>query len=313
MNHSPDQLHNAIETGLATGDAELSALVRLTRRLFSLQPAEPSTDASRRMSNRFEAVMAGERPNRFGAWLPFGSPATARPSLVQRFAAGALFLSAVGGATSVATGISPAEAARATVRIVASATANLAPHTFVQELTSPDPTPASTDQAPNTALAAGPDQSAATTPDPAGTPVPGAAPSDPGSGSTTGTTTPKTGTPTPTATPAQPALVPPGSLGATPTQPTHGPAAPTATPPSNPPIAPTATPSPTKTPTPTTTASPSPSTTATPTGTATTPPSATPTATPTHGEDDEDEDEDGPEPTETPEPTQTPEPPEDRR
>jgi hypothetical protein len=296
MTYTPDQLHNAIESGLALGESELAQLVRLARRLGILAPAGPTPDASRRMRLQFEAVMAGERRSRFAGWWPFaaGAPSLQRPGMAQRFAAGALFLSALGGTASVATGVSPAEAARATVRVLASAAQNLAPHTVLQELDISGPAPAPDAQSthgtqPSTnAPAASTDPGSSATPDPSSTPAPGVAgtPNDTASG------TPSPSTPTVTPTPisgavASPTLsFPPGP--ALPVNPpaTQGPAAPSSTPtPTKPPVfnpggTPTATP---------TLQPPAPTPTETPTPTPTNTPTRTPTATPTNDDHEEEE------------------------
>jgi|GEM_PF-5010135 len=129
MTYTPEQLQNAFEAGLVPPGRELSALVRLARRLVILRPAAPAEDASRRMAARFEEVMAGRRRRSFAIWLPFlAAGETSRSRLAHRFAAGALAASLLGGATSTATGVSPAEAVRGAVRLADSAVSNLAPH-----------------------------------------------------------------------------------------------------------------------------------------------------------------------------------------
>ncbi len=308
MTYTPDQLHNAIEAGITPNDFELASLVRLAGRLGDLRPPGPSIEATQRMSERFEALMAGEKRSWLAGWLTFGasrgSNSGQRPSFVQRMAAGALVVTAVGGTTSVVTGVSPAEAARATVQFVASAAANLAPHTVLNDFeitTDPPPTannPGATAQASGTARTDG------STPEPGGTPVPGAAPangSKPGAtpsstpdASPTHTPTPKSGssvTLTPTTTPqnspgqgdfAPTATSPnPASVSRTPTKP------PVFLPPGTPDTPePTETATPTGTPTPGATNTPTPSPTATGTPTSTRTPRPSPTSNDPPGTDE---------------------------
>lgn len=295
MTYTPDQLHNAIEAGFSYGESELSALVRLARQLPRLAPAGPDADASRRMRLRFEALMAGEPQHRAAWWWPFGGGDWGRPTLAQRFAAGALMLSAIGGTASVVTGVTPADAARATVRIVAGTVQNLTPHTFLEEFepgaappteaTLPAPGPSTNQQD----QAGPPGEQAPSSADarPAGEPPAGDGPA--AGESPSPTATPAAGqTSTPSPTPAGSSTAPTAtpSPASSPVPPTANPELPPAFNPAQPPSTlapPTATATPSPSPSPSSTPSPSP----TPTGTAT--PSPTPTPPP-HEDDDEPED-----------------------
>ncbi|MEO8539512.1 MAG: hypothetical protein ABI577_07205 [bacterium] len=305
MNYTPDQLHTAIESGIAPGDPELAALVRLARRLFRLAPASPSPDASRRMRLQFEAVMAGERPGRFASWWPFSSVTSSnRPAgLAQRLAAGALFLSAAGGTASVATGVTPSEAAQGAVRLVVSVGQNLAPHTFLEESVlrasdqeEPEPPLTPGPHQANTNPVSGADPQGSGTPGPSQSAIPGAAASSESGDKSPAPTV--DGTPTPSSTPTGIASAtatprfPPDNASPSSTPPTQGPAAPPPTPTPTKGVAqvspPTATPqSPTATPTATPTPpAPTSTPTATPTPTPTRTPGATPTEDHTETEDD---------------------------
>lgn len=284
MTFTPDQLHHAIESHLPPADGDLSLLVRLAGRLRFLEPPGPSVEASGRMTARFESVIAGE-PQRFlDGW---SAPAGVRPTLAQCFAGGALLLSALGGATSVATGVSPSEATGATVRFVAHTVRNLAPHASVEPLAKwpaipPDQgviNPSVTSEA-----AAQPNGSASGAGSPPSTPLPKAAaptgPATSGTAPATATpTAPSSRTPTPSPTPfvADPTQRPTATTPppATP-QPSQSAAA-SAPAVSKPP--PTSTPMPSSGPTgtPSVTPSTSPS------------PSSTPTATPTPDDTHEDQ------------------------
>ncbi|MGE3074633.1 MAG: hypothetical protein AB7N24_00775 [Dehalococcoidia bacterium] len=318
MSYTPDQLNNAIESGLAPRDPEIAGLARLAGRLAYLSPAGPSAAASDRMALRFEAVMAGEHRRGWLALVGF-TPAGRPLSFAHRLAAGVALVGLLGGATSVATGVSPAEAARGTAHFIASAIANLAPNEDAGF-------------APDTATGLEPDGPVATqasadnngAPEP-GTPAPGISGNTPAKGDDSSTPHP-TATPggsvTPIPTPATAAATPPSSAtpGSSSTSPTpipgfSFPAAPPTTFPGQGPIqgpepedepshTPTSVPSPSSTPTAV------PSSTPTPTPTSTPVPTSTPTPSPTswsgHHDDGEDDDEH-----ETPEPTETPEPEDD--
>ncbi|MGE0601743.1 MAG: hypothetical protein AB7J35_20020 [Dehalococcoidia bacterium] len=313
MSYTPDQLNNVIESGLAPRDPEIAGLARLANRLAYLAPAGPSSAASDRMALRFEAVMAGRHRRGWLALLGF-APAGGRPSLVQRLAAGTAVIGLLGGATSAATGVSPAEAARGTAHFVASAIANLTPNNDLS--LAPDAGIAGPELgAPETTQ--GPAGETSPTPEP-GSPAPGIAGTKPdgtASGTPRATTTPAgTATPTPptpagagtaraTASPAgsNPGTPVPGfSLPAAPSTPSEGGSA---VPSQAPQDEPSHTPTPTATQQPTSTPTPSP--TGTPSSAATPPPAGTPTPSPYpsgHHDDGEDDHEH-----ETPEPTETPE------
>ena len=264
MNYTPEQLQNAIEAGLPPASRELSALVRLSRRLFSLRPEPPSAAASDRMAARFESVLSRRHRPWFAALVPARGTLDQRPGLIQRLAASALVLSAAGGATSAATGVTPAEAGRAVVQLAGDLVANLSPHGVFQGLEPVVPPPAQADSGepgagdgnataeppakdPEAVPATGPDARLPAPPadapaPPAATPTPALSP------------TPATPPPTPTSTPAPPSPAPganpsPAAPGTEPGPPAPSPAPPTAQPPVSPPAA-TPTPTPTVAPPP---------------------------------------------------------------
>lgn len=299
MTYSPDQLHNAIEAGFAHGETELGALVRLARRLTRLSPPGPNADASRRMRLRFEAVMDGERARVGAGWWPFGAAGARRPSMLQRFAAGTIALSAIGGGVSAATGVTPAEAASGAVHVFVGVVQTLRPQPFLQQAetlniggevgASGTPEAAA---APSTADPGNVSGQAEgePSPGPAALFAPGTEPS-PGPAGSTATPSPTarpSNTPTP---PTGAGIVPPAptkpgaTASPTPTAPVIQGAPPTSTPTAG------ATATPTKSPTPTPSATPS----------AAPSPTSSPTATPTP-HDDDDEPEDQEDPPETPEP-----------
>lgn len=288
MSYTPDQLHNAIEAGFAHGDSELPALVRLARRLARLSPRGPDADATRRMRLRFEAVMAGETHRAAAWWWPFGAGDWRRPSLAQRFAAGALLLTALGGTASAVSGVSPAEAARATVRVFAGAVQNLGPHTFLEEIAPADaPTAPSGAITPSLPAAQQPgapstaDQQPPASPEANSGALPAAPPSAAGAA---GATPSATATPTAGGSPTSSPTVA-GAFVAPPPGPSATVPSPTATPRNATPTKPPAMNQPQTTPTsPPPTATPSPSPTPGPSASAT--PTATPSPSPTPHEDD---------------------------
>ena len=318
MSYTPDQLHAAIESGLAPRDPEIAGLARLAGRLAYLSPSGPSSSASARMALRFEAVMAGQHHRGFLALLGFAS-AGHRPSLVQRLAAGAAVAGLLGGATSAATGVSPAEAALGTAHFVASAIANLAPNNEAAyipeqgfagleigapsadspEVTPDNGTPGSETPAPGAAGTVPPSGDGNGTPQATATPTGTVTPTPP-SGTATKPPVPKS---TPSAGPSPDGFPIPGfNFPTPPTSPAEGTVPGPVAPSPSPSQSPSASPTPSSTPTPTATPSPSPS--PTPTSTPTPSPTPSPTATSGHHDDDHET----PEPTETPEPRETPEP-----
>ena len=296
MTVSPDQLQSAIEGRVIVlqNDGEVSRLVQLAGRLGRLHLPDPTPAQTARMTSRFEDVLAGRgRRSAFG-WFGLAAPDARRP-FVQRFAAGALLLAAVGGSASVATGVSPAEAARDTLQFIGNAIVNLGPRDDAANPPGEDaPTPSA-----DWGIAVGPTSSpdaGAASPASTAAGTPTAPSAQPGSSVTAATPTAGGATPSPT------------GVGATPT-PTGTPwssiAPPTATPGTQGPIQP---PTPTKTPSPATPSAGSPPPVSqpatTPTGTPTPGPSATPTTDPTATPTP-------PSPSPTPSPTPRPTPTED--
>ncbi|MBI5946743.1 MAG: hypothetical protein HY875_01230 [Chloroflexi bacterium] len=273
-----DLLQDLLEGRLRSRPADPAAgeLAGLAARVRQLRPPGPAPAARFRMVARLNATFEGRSRRGAGAWLLgwFGLGHYPR-AVTQRFAAGALLLSAVGSGTAAATDVSPLDAIIGIARFAETAFISLTPSSNLPGLDGPG------DHATNTATAtststtdAGTPGSTATT-NGSSTPLPGSSvPSGGGSNGTSGTggggpSSPSgtsTGSPPATATPtATPSTTLPGGL---PLPTATGTPTPGSTPDGD-----GATPTRTKTP------SPTPTKTSTPTPT----PSPTPTATPIPG------------------------------
>lgn len=279
-----DLLQDLLEGRLQSrpSDSRAGELAGLAARARHLRPHGLAPAARHRMVDRLNATFEGH-PNRdIGAWLLGWLGLGHQPRAVtQRFAAGALLLSAVGSGAAATTDVSPLDAITGVARFAETAFLSLTPGTDLPGSDGTDPAAAGTATPTPTMPAATPGTpGASSTPQP-GSSTPGSVPAGgsngtagsgnsgatagDGSSSPSGTSTSSpSATPTPTGTP--PTTVPGGVPSPTATR--------TATPSSTPDDG-DGTPTPTKTP--------SPTPTKTPTPTPAPPPPPTPTATPIPG------------------------------
>ncbi len=267
-------------------------LVRIARACAMVSVPGPSVAALQRIDARFRRFVEDEQPTSFGAWFGgwIGLGALRRP-MVQRVAAGAVLLGALGSGGTAAAGVNPLDVIQDSLGLVGSIAVNLAPKgpsasvSLVEENT---PTP--TGATPEASGQVVPPATTTTGVDPA-------APAEPG-----GVAGPARPEPELTATPGtEPGLsTTPGDANTPPTSTVPGNAHPTPTPTGSPAGVPTlpggsdvpdgavesppaAVPTPTKEPGSTPTASPSLTSTVTPTPAPTGTPTPAPTATATPG------------------------------
>ncbi len=269
-----DLLEGRLQARLS--DPSAGELAGLAARVRHLRPPGPAPAARHRMVARLNATFEGRSRRDFGTWLLGWLGLGHQPRAVtQRFAAGALLLSAMGSGAAAATDTSPLDAITGIARFAETAFLSLSPGSNL-------PTSDGTEVEPVAATATPTAATAAVTPGSGGTPAPSSTPqpgsSTPGTGPAGGSNgtsgsgdsgTPAGGSsPSPAATSTSGPSATPTPTGTPSTTVPGGTPSPTATrtpTPSTTPDDGDGTPTPTKTPSPTPTPTPSPTPSPTPT------------------------------------------------